>query len=65
MSQLQRTVNHCDLCHHEWIPTTGVIYTHCTSGKCRSRKWNSLAVSVRKRPELNVERVVELDTEIP
>jgi len=40
MSQLQRTVNHCDLCHHEWIPTTGVIYTHCTSGKCRSRKWD-------------------------
>jgi hypothetical protein len=41
MSQVQRTVNHCDICNHEWIPTPGVVYTHCTSGKCRSRKWNA------------------------
>jgi hypothetical protein len=40
MSQVQRTVNHCDICNHEWIPTPGVVYTHCTSGKCRSRKWD-------------------------
>jgi hypothetical protein len=24
MSQVQRTVNHCDICNHEWIPTPGV-----------------------------------------
>lgn len=46
MSQLQRTVNHCDVCSHEWIPTPGVNYTHCTSGKCRSRKWDQGANAV-------------------
>ncbi len=40
MSQLQRTINHCDICGHEWIAKPGVTYTHCTSGKCRSRKWD-------------------------
>lgn len=41
MSQIQRIANHCDICQHEWLPSSGVVYTHCTSGKCRSRKWNS------------------------
>ena len=40
MSQIQRTVNHCDVCGHEWLPQVGVAYSHCTSGKCRSRKWD-------------------------
>src|ERR1700677_421763 len=41
MSQRQVIVNRCDVCAHEWIPKLGVTYTHCTSGKCRSRLWNS------------------------
>ena len=41
MSQVTRTANHCDVCSHEWLPTPGVVYTHCTSSKCRSRKWDS------------------------
>ncbi len=40
MSQRERTINHCDICGHEWIAKPGVVYTHCTSGKCRSRKWD-------------------------
>lgn len=40
MSQVQRTANHCDICGHEWLPQSGVAYSHCTSGKCRSRKWD-------------------------
>lgn len=41
MSQVNRTANHCDVCGHEWLPQDGVAYSHCTSGKCRSRRWNS------------------------
>lgn len=41
MSQRECTINHCDVCAHEWIPKADVNYTHCTSGKCRSRKWNT------------------------
>lgn len=40
MSQVNRTANHCDMCGHEWLSTSGVVYTHCTSGKCRSRRWD-------------------------
>jgi len=50
MSQRQTTVNVCEVCAHEWIPKLGVTYTHCTSGKCRSRKWNSGAPQGGARP---------------
>lgn len=40
MSFVQRTVAQCDVCGHEWLARLGVVYTHCTSSKCRSRKWN-------------------------
>lgn len=41
MSQLtDNVVNQCDVCGWKWIPKPGVTYTHCTSGKCRSRLWN-------------------------
>ena len=46
MSQRQATVNHCDICTHEWIPKPGVLYTHCTSSRCRSRKWNSASCAL-------------------
>lgn len=40
MSQIQRMVNKCDVCGHEWVPAKVAIPSHCTSSKCRSRKWN-------------------------
>ena len=52
MSQRDRTINHCDICSHEWIPKQGVTYTHCTSGKCRSRKWNLVAIAKDQEPSL-------------
>ena len=41
MSQISILCNKCDVCGHPWIPKPGVIYSHCTSSKCRSRKWNA------------------------
>jgi hypothetical protein len=49
MSQLQATINVCDKCGHAWIPNPSVTYTHCTSSKCRSRKWNHSAKCAAQR----------------
>lgn len=56
MSQIQRTVNHCEVCGHEWIPRPGVVSTHCTLKLCHSRLWNGSA----RQPKLS-ERKVERD----
>jgi len=50
MSQVNILCNKCDVCGHSWIPQPGVTYSHCTSGKCRSRKWNSGAPQGGARP---------------
>lgn len=42
MGQVNKLCNVCDICSHDWIPTPGVVYTHCTSSKCRSRKWDHI-----------------------
>lgn len=52
LSQIQRPINHCDVCGHEWLPSEGVAYSHCTSGKCRSRKWNKDAVFIPANPAM-------------
>ena len=66
MSYCMREVAHCDVCGHEWLVREGVVYTHCTSGKCRSRRWDGEAMRPggpsRDRREVQaVERVVVLD----
>ena len=40
MSYLTRTIAHCDICGHEWLPRMPSP-SHCASSKCRSRRWNS------------------------
>lgn len=69
MSQRQGTINRCDVCGHEWLPNPimGLTsnYTHCTSGKCRSRLWNGstrkaeAAVPVEKLLQQAVEQAPE------
>lgn len=73
MSVITREVNRCNQCTHEWIPQPGVLYTHCTSSKCRSRRWNKpkaadVAASVSVEASASVvvaselpERVVEYE----
>jgi hypothetical protein len=39
MSLVQRTINQCDVCGHEWIPRGSS--ERCGNRKCRSMKWNS------------------------
>jgi len=38
----------CDMCGHNWIPETEDP-THCSSKKCRSRRWNKGGVDGRTR----------------
>lgn len=63
MSQREATINHCDICTHEWVPRLGVVYTHCTSGKCRSRKWNNREVksATRERFDVSPMRAAAID----
>jgi predicted Zn-ribbon and HTH transcriptional regulator len=39
VSFVQRTVAHCDQCHHEWIVVAEKLPTHCA--RCKSRQWNA------------------------
>lgn len=41
MGLVQRAINKCDVCGHEWIPKGPS--ERCGNRKCRSTKWNSAA----------------------
>jgi rubredoxin len=43
MSLVQRTINQCDVCGHEWIPRSNG--ERCGNRECRSTKWNNLSVA--------------------
>jgi hypothetical protein len=54
MSRVARDAWHCDVCGHEWL-VNGEEPKQCTSGKCRSRKWNG-GEGCRAEPRLKTSR---------
>ena len=55
MALVQRTINQCDVCGHEWIPRSAG--ERCGNRNCRSTKWNDLnanAAKARERSKLTL-----------
>lgn len=48
MALVQRTINQCDVCGHEWIPRSAG--ERCGNRDCRSTKWND-SVDNKSIPE--------------
>lgn len=58
MALVQRTINQCDVCGHEWIPRSAG--ERCGNRDCRSTKWNASASPLTQQLEASLAATPEV-----